>query len=158
MVINSSLGTHEEIAEAKPLNEIAEFDSPFRVHADGTITDVHYEYAPSLQDDRLDSDRWELLNGYSGQDRYSGPIMHNSEYIGGQLERDILETPGVYVVVVSQYLNVCDTCGEEVTVIGGDTEPERMTHVYGTDDDYDHEATDDETYLEGWAVARLKVS
>ena len=66
---------------------------------------------------------WELMNGYSGQDRYAGPIMHNSEFIGGQMERDILETPGIYVALVCYWPDA-------------------------------EESDEDETYAEGWAVAR----
>lgn len=41
---------------------------------------------------------WDALVGYTGQQGYRGPVMHQSEYIGGGLERDILATPGTYVV------------------------------------------------------------
>ena len=87
------------------LNDIMEFDHVIRVNEDGTVSeDIQGIYAPSLYDDELDSDKWEFFStGYTLQDSYSGPIMHNSEFIGGQLERDILETPGVYVVLVSYY-------------------------------------------------------
>lgn len=119
---------------ARPLNDVMEFDHPVRVHPDGTVTDAGEGiYAPTLCDDQLDGDAWELFTaGYSGQDRYSGPIMHDSEYIGGGLERDILAAPGVYVAIVSSYSTGPD--GEEA----GDT--------------------DTEDYVEGWAVARLKGS
>ncbi len=85
------------------LNEIMEFDHVIRVHEDGTITDEDDVYGPNLLDDELDGDGWELLDGYSAQDRYSGPIMHNSEFIGGYMEDDIRSTPGVYVAIVSYY-------------------------------------------------------
>jgi hypothetical protein len=84
----------------RPLNDIMDFDHVIEVHADGSITDRNDIYAPSLADGELDSDEWELLNGWSGQDRYAGPIMHPSEYIGGGMERFIRETPGVYVALV----------------------------------------------------------
>lgn len=84
------------------LDKTMEFDHVIRVHDDGTVTDEPGIYAPTLEDDVLDSDRWEFFSaGYSGQHGYSGPIMHDSEYIGGRLERDILWTPGVYVAVVA---------------------------------------------------------
>jgi len=58
---------------------------------------------------------WELLSGFSGQYSYSGPIMHNSEFVGGGLERHILETPGYWVAVVveshCQYTQ--ENCSEE---------------------------------------------
>ena len=100
-----------------------EFDTPFTIHADGTIADEPSLYAPEVScmdqarrdaaraaaqngawrsnayiDVDVDSD-WTPLTGFSGQDRYRGAIMHPSEYIGGGLERHLLETPGTYVVV-----------------------------------------------------------
>lgn len=43
---------------------------------------------------------WTLLEGYTGQDRYDGPVMHACESIGGRLERDILARDGYYVTLV----------------------------------------------------------
>ena len=40
-----------------------------------------------------------LLEGFTGQYGYRGPIMHESEYIGGGLATYILENPGWYVAV-----------------------------------------------------------
>lgn len=86
---------------------------PIEVHADGSITSTTGIYAPEVYDENVhpdglathvDPDDWEFLNGYSGQDRYSGPVMHASESIGGRLERDILDTPGIYVAVVVECL------------------------------------------------------
>jgi hypothetical protein len=37
------------------------------------------------------------MTGCTGQYGYNGPIMHESEYVGGGMERRILETPGYYV-------------------------------------------------------------
>lgn len=82
------------------LNDAMEFDHVIRVHEDGSITDEPGVYAPNLWEGELDDDRWTLLNGYSGQYRYAGPVMHDSEFIGGQMERDILSEPGVYVALV----------------------------------------------------------
>jgi hypothetical protein len=96
------------------LNDIMEFEHVIRVDENG---DVHEDvpstretWAPELYHEDVhpgDDLRtavapagWEFLNGYSGQDRYPGPIMHSSEYIGGALERDILAEPGIYVAVV----------------------------------------------------------
>lgn len=82
------------------LNDVMEFDHVVTVHDDGTVTDGPAGvYAPELFDGEVGSG-WELLDGYSGQYRYSGPIMHASEYIGGDMERDILDTPGAYVALV----------------------------------------------------------
>lgn len=110
------------------LNHKMEFDHVIEVCEDGSVIDRHDLYAPSLLDGELDSDRWEFFTtGYTGQHGYSGPIMHNSEFIGGRLEVDILATPGVYVSLVSYYSEDAD----------GVSDP-------------------DETYVEGWAIARLK--
>lgn len=89
---------------ARALNDVMEFDHVVRVHPDGTVTDEPNVWAPNLQDGELDNDRWDFFtHGYSGQHGYSGPIMHDSEYIGGGLGRDILATPGVYAAVASYY-------------------------------------------------------
>jgi hypothetical protein len=77
------------------------------VHADGTVTDVdeyyYFEVREELGEDGIwhasESlpEGWELMRGYTGQYGYNGPHMHQSEYIGGRMARDILETPGLYV-------------------------------------------------------------
>jgi len=67
---------------------------------DGTVTDEEGLYAPRLYENELDDKTWTLMNGYSHQNSYGGPIMHNSEYIGGAMEQDILSTPGYYVALV----------------------------------------------------------
>lgn len=103
------------------LNEIMELDHVVTIVVGsdgvGTAVDAPREiYAPELFDNELDSDRWELLNGYSGQDRYAGPIMHNSEFIGGRMERDILnDIGGTYVALVSNYPPDDDSDGELVS-------------------------------------------
>lgn len=85
------------------LNDQMEFDHVVRVTASGTVEDANDIYAPGLFDGNLDSvgEGWELLNGFSGQDRYSGPLMHASELIGGGLERYIRDHPGLYVNLVN---------------------------------------------------------
>lgn len=113
----------------KTLNEIMEFDHVIRVHADGSITTEH-RHGPNLHDGELDREGWTLMNGYSHQDRYPGPIMHSSEFIGGRMETDIRENPGVYVALVAYY----------------------------TPDEDDVEGTGaDEMEAEGWVVAKLDV-
>lgn len=90
------------------LSDVMEFDHVIQVHADGTVTDdtpnVRALWAPELLDGILSgSDGWTLLNGYSGQDRYHGPEMHASEFIGGRMAQDILARPGYYVAIVANY-------------------------------------------------------
>lgn len=104
-----------------------DFDHVFRVREDGTVADERGVYAPELLDDYL-APAWEFFSaGYSGQDRYSGPIMHNSEQFAGRLLEDVLATPGVYALVVSNY-SPDETEGDDP----------------------------DELYSEGWAVVRLR--
>jgi hypothetical protein len=83
------------------LNDKMDFDHVVQVLPGGQVVDANGVYAPSLMDDELDSRGWSLLDGYSGQSGYSGPIMHASEFIGGGLERDILSKPGYYVTLAN---------------------------------------------------------
>lgn len=88
------------------LSDHMSFDHVIRVHPNGAITDgpagVH---APDLYTDGLIDDDWVLLDGFSGQQGYSGPLMHQSEFIGGGLERHIRENPGLYVALVAYPLD-----------------------------------------------------
>lgn len=89
-----------------------DFDHPFTVTAAGEITDAPAGvYAPECYHDESTDitlcgaeNTWEALTGYTGQWSYSGAVMHSSEYLGGRIAADILETPGVYVVVVVSVL------------------------------------------------------
>jgi hypothetical protein len=85
------------------LDKQVEFDCAFEVTADGKVVERPDVWAPSLLDDQLDTEGWELLDGYSGQDRYAGPIMHSSEFLGGRMADDIVATPGVYVVIAAYW-------------------------------------------------------
>jgi hypothetical protein len=102
---------------AQTLDSLMEVDHVVRVHPDGTITEPRDVHAPEVYVDTdadgqilpehdaamikmLREHGWILMNGYSGQQGYSGPIMHPSESIGGGIERDIRERPGLYVVVI----------------------------------------------------------
>jgi hypothetical protein len=88
------------------LNRLMETDHVVQVHPDGTVTDAPPSvYAPELHDGELmqggtTGTGWTLMDGYSNQHSYSGPIMHPSEFIGGGLERDIRAEPGYYVTLV----------------------------------------------------------
>jgi hypothetical protein len=104
------------------LNEIMGFERPVEVHEDGTVTDAPDGiYAPEVyvsgggdpDAEELRRAGWTLLSGYSGQDRYSGPVMHASEFVGGVLARDILAEPGIYVVVTVTDLDADRDAGED---------------------------------------------
>jgi len=96
---------------ASELNKAMEFDCPVEVLPGGIVVEGPRDvYAPELYDGELQSMRWELLCGYSMQDRYTGPIMHPSEQLAGGMAQDILDTPGIYVALVSHRteLDPCD--------------------------------------------------
>lgn len=94
--------------EYEKVNDV-DFNHPFRVGFGGVVTDA----APGIygplsvthsEENDVDIDclneEWQPFSvGYTGQwmSRRSA-VMHASEYIGGQLEADLLATPGVYVV------------------------------------------------------------
>jgi hypothetical protein len=117
------------------LNQVMEIDHPVRVNEDGTVTgrgiqvyapesNVETTYDGSVLKEHEDrwtesvrSQGWESARGWSGQDRYAGPFMHPSEYIGGSLAEYILATPGVWVAVVVECLR-------------GDPDPDSMACVY----------------------------
>jgi hypothetical protein len=112
------------------LKDRMEFDHVIEVHRDGTVTDAEGQFAPDLMDDQIQSPEWTFFSaGYTGQYSYNGPIMHDSEYIGGRLEADILANPGYYAAVVSHYSECPDCEGIE-------------DEDYICDNDHD----------EGWAV------
>lgn len=100
------------------LNDKMDFDHVIRIDVYGNVIVVAGVHAPEVSVACADDDcgsitaeaevemtayverqGWELMTGYTGQYLYHGPIMHTSEYVGGRLEEDIRETPGLYVVV-----------------------------------------------------------
>lgn len=92
------------------LSEHMEFDHVIFSFGNGRIADVVGIWAPSFtqfqehgawteaENDDPDSP-WSLMHGYTGQHGYSGPWMHESEFIGGRMARDILSTPGLFVAI-----------------------------------------------------------
>nr|WP_296763878.1 hypothetical protein [Rhodococcus sp. (in: high G+C Gram-positive bacteria)] len=92
------------------LNDRMEFDHVIEVHEDGSITDRRDLHAPDVYWSDGDAtcmyEGWSLLQGFTGQYGYNGPCMHPSEFIGGGMERHILETPGVYVAVTVSDLDI----------------------------------------------------
>ena len=94
------------------LNDVMEFDCPVVIDSDGEVSQSS-EYAPEVYWSSLDGEEsdavmmeylarqgWVCLSGYTGQYGYRGPVMHASEFVGGAMERDILDNPGVYVLLV----------------------------------------------------------
>jgi hypothetical protein len=136
------------------LNSRVDFDCVFRVHLDGTLTPEPAVWAPeiSLPVDaegyllpdadaeahrQAQADGWTLMTGYSGQDRYSGPLMHSSEYLGGGMARDVLETPGLYVLIAVECDQVddCDDCAETGNCVDHSREPAGWAVAYRHDEE-----------------------
>lgn len=112
----------------RDINSIFEFSVPVEVTADGTLIANTSRATSGLYDMNVwahedgqvgdDADRtliadaqrqgWTILNGYSSQDRYSGPIMHQSEVIGGGLATAILTDPGIYITEVVEAMPTDD--------------------------------------------------
>lgn len=117
--------THSEIVTPDMLNSVMSFEHVIRVNEDGTVSGVeeffYFEVGTDLGDDGIwhahESlpEGWSLMSGYTGQYGYNGPHMHQSEFIGGRMARDILETPGLYVVLeVTPNCNYTeDDCNED---------------------------------------------
>lgn len=110
-----------QAAATQALRDMESFDHPFRVTDAGTIVDdVRNVWAPEVFDEEVSpANVWEPITGYSGQDSYSGPVMHNSEYLGGGMLRDMLERPGVYVCVACYWADVAGITGEDDPTIEG---------------------------------------
>lgn len=104
------------------LNRIMEIDRVVQVHPDGSITTAPGDvWAPDLQDGQLlqrEGGRWSLLDGYGGQQSYSGPVMHASEFVGGRMADDIAAQPGMYVAVVNRFIPEGDGDDEDDDVDG----------------------------------------
>lgn len=102
--------TENKAVTPDTLNAAMEFDHVIRVAAGGTVSDSPLDPYFDLhvvetseghwEDEFSIPEGWELLRGYTGQYGYSGPVMHQSEYIGGGMAEHILETPGDYVALV----------------------------------------------------------
>ena len=115
------------------LSHLMDFDHVIQVHDDGAVTEPRNVYGPERlehsegENGRPDPDGllddWQLISGFSGQYRYAGPIMHNSERIAGPIARHIIENPGLYVALVCYW-----------------------------PDDPDNDPADGD-YIEGWAIA-----
>lgn len=100
------------------LNDMMEPDHVIRVDVDGNahssydgnvwapelhaLSDVDGQHTANTDPDLIAQAKaqgWELETGWTGQDSYSGPCMHSSEYVGGRIAEYILETPGLWCAV-----------------------------------------------------------
>lgn len=106
--------------------ESIEFDSVIEILENGTFIHRHDLYSPNLYNDSIDSDEWEFASdGYTNQYGYNGPMLHNSEHFSSSMVQDMIDNPGIYVL------------------------------VYGTYDNDDSEFVEVEpTIIEGWAILK----
>jgi len=143
------------------LSAIADFDHPFTVSDDGTLSDAHDVYAPEVyhsDTDDIEIDGiagrtgkvWEALHGYTGQYSYNGAVMHASEFLGGALADDILATPGTYVVTVVNAQCVCEPHDTHMSWFGTALYCETEQNAY-----CNFECTCDSDEPAGWAILRL---
>lgn len=117
----------------RTLNDLMEFDHVIRVKADGSTEEPSGIYGPEgIEMETLDDDAgsimeeheiayaeavrlqgWDLMRGYTGQyaAKRSNYIMHTSEYIGGRMETDIRERPGLYVAITIECEDSDDAAG-----------------------------------------------
>ena len=93
---------------AEQINDM-EFDHVFTLHPDGSITEPKDVWAPDVYDDPdgdiiIDGRGWRALTGMTGQDRYHGAVMHQSEFIGkgiaDYLQELAADEPQTFTVVV----------------------------------------------------------
>lgn len=100
---------------AGELNAIMECDHVIVSYGDDTVADdIPVPHAPSILDGEPDGMSWSLLDGYSMQHGYRGPIMHDSEFIGAKLAEHILSHAGYYVAVPALWSPDGDRDGEFV--------------------------------------------
>ncbi|AWY03916.1 hypothetical protein SEA_NEDARYA_99 [Gordonia phage Nedarya] len=100
-----------------PLNDLMSFGNVVYSDGEGSVTDEFDDtvfgpevvYVDLNEEGSVSSPEtiemsgygdWELLQGFTGQYSYNGPIMHDSEYIGGRLEDHIRENRGYYAAVI----------------------------------------------------------
>lgn len=86
-----------------------EFEHPFTVHPDGSVTEPSGVWAPSVENDpdgdiSIDTDGWSCITGLTGQYGYHGAVMHDSEFVGVGVVRTMLdmaeEAPVTFALVV----------------------------------------------------------
>lgn len=67
-----------------------DFDEPLPYEGTGGDDSMLYS--------AVDGTGWELVSGFTGQYGYNGPLMHESEYMGGGIVQYTIDTPGIYTV------------------------------------------------------------
>lgn len=156
------------IATANNLSDLIDFDCPFMLTPAGSgAVELHYMserpadfrgprslYAPTVEHsythDVLINGHaprcecgychWEPLTGHSGQHGYRGAVMHASEFIGGALALDLLDTASEHPIYVVSEVGVV-VCEEDCCADRTDADAEVGL--------WEHEPV-------GWAILRLR--
>lgn len=125
------------MVKTRELDNIMEIDHVVRVWPNGAVTSAeHGVYAPEVfvfcdvdgqvsreeetaMVERAKFEGWDLMRGYTGQYLMGdSTFMHSSEYIGGRMEADIREAPGLYVACVIECLGPNPDANENETPAG----------------------------------------
>lgn len=130
------------------LSYIADFDHVFQVDDNGNVTDDDFSLRTP---DTLDVDAyatelegWHLpLSGMTGQDRYSGPWLHDSEVIVGGVAERVLAIPGHWAAIYGTH-SCCDDFHPLFVDVPEDAPLPNANHPA------DHSECD--TLLEGWTM------
>ena len=109
------------LATIDSLNTLTDFNQPFRVKPFEPIDNTAELFFPDIsipeyielyrenedEDWQIDENAirgWKTFSdGASSQYGYDGPILHDSEFLGGGLAKKIINTPGTYVLVEALY-------------------------------------------------------
>lgn len=143
------------------LSESLDFDHIIAVYDDGSIADNAIPndlYAPdAYEPDSMETtlDGWELpLSGFTGQDRYTGPWLHNSEVIAGGVASYVFEHPGYWVAIYASYPANCPECSQAGLVYDEDHNEVPCPNIAaGTCSPEGYTGEDAETVIEGWTLA-----
>lgn len=99
MQFDHVIEVHGGIASDSNVYATSPVEVSIELDADGSVTaEAEADMIQSVKDKG-----WELLTGYTGQYSYNGPMMHQSEFIGGRMAHDILSTDGYYVAIYPYY-------------------------------------------------------
>lgn len=165
-------------AQEEAVGKIADFDHPFVVGEDRSVTDATGVHAPEVcHDDEhditidgvpmRDSNTWDALVGHTNQYSYNGAVMHPSEFIGRDLADTILAEPGTYVVTSVEVFHDytedehdCPTCGAHMLHVST-SQGEPGEHFVCSEDTcrhrvfflHDPDVSDEPA---GWCILRMK--
>lgn len=83
------------------LNDRMPLGRVVKINGDGTVSNADDIDPPTVLDEKWDDEKWQPLRGYTGQYGVTlkNFVMHNAEFIGGGMERDMFANPGLYVAV-----------------------------------------------------------